>query len=414
MTIKAVVPGALSPPGAEIFAAPYAPMGPIIAGTSTSEVDVGLALATFTMDQFNLGFRAGMRLRATDTSDLSNLGGLEGVCVDYTTATNALIIAVDLSVTVGAGVYDDWFITVTGVPGVPGPEGPPGLTGPPGPSQGEKGDPGVDGPKGDQGDPGEKGDQGDVGPQGPSGGDPGPQGDPGPVGPQGDVGPQGIPGPAGPQGPIGPAGPLTGVASFNTRTGAVVLAAGDITAAGGALLNSPAFIGQPTAPTPVPADSSTHLATTAFVSNYLPRTGGTLTGPLTVTGRVTGLSDAVFSSGVAAGNLNTRADTPQMFWQSANGLTTWGTIYWTPALGFSFHNLYGAGGVLSIDGGGAMRCSAPGGFWVNGVLIPAAEIAVMPALVADLREEITALRSQIATIEAEVAALKAAPRPSIH
>ena len=56
-----------------------------------------------------------------------------------------------------------------------------------------------------------------------------------------------------------------GVASFNTRTGIVTLTNADVTAAGGAVLNSPAFTGTPTAPTPPPLDSSTRIATTAFV-----------------------------------------------------------------------------------------------------------------------------------------------------
>ena len=58
----------------------------------------------------------------------------------------------------------------------------------------------------------------------------------------------------------------TGVSSFNTRTGAVTLVANDISAASGALLASPAFTGTPSAPTPPPGDSSTRLATTAFVA----------------------------------------------------------------------------------------------------------------------------------------------------
>ena len=57
----------------------------------------------------------------------------------------------------------------------------------------------------------------------------------------------------------------TGVSSFNTRTGAVVLTGGDVTNAGGALLASPAFTGNPTAPTQAPGDSSSRLATTSFV-----------------------------------------------------------------------------------------------------------------------------------------------------
>lgn len=55
------------------------------------------------------------------------------------------------------------------------------------------------------------------------------------------------------------------VTSFNTRTGAVTLTAGDVTGVGGALLASPAFTGTPTAPTAASSDNSTTLATTAFV-----------------------------------------------------------------------------------------------------------------------------------------------------
>lgn len=56
-----------------------------------------------------------------------------------------------------------------------------------------------------------------------------------------------------------------GVSSFNGRTGAVSLIANDISAAGGAVLASPAFTGVPTAPTAAPATNTTQIATTAFV-----------------------------------------------------------------------------------------------------------------------------------------------------
>lgn len=58
----------------------------------------------------------------------------------------------------------------------------------------------------------------------------------------------------------------TGVASFNGRTGAVVLTAADVSAVGAALLASPAFTGTPTAVTAAPGDASTKLATCAFVN----------------------------------------------------------------------------------------------------------------------------------------------------
>jgi hypothetical protein len=57
----------------------------------------------------------------------------------------------------------------------------------------------------------------------------------------------------------------TGVSSFNTRTGAVLLTLADITGAGGAPLASPAFTGHPTGVTEAPGDNSIRLATTAFV-----------------------------------------------------------------------------------------------------------------------------------------------------
>jgi len=60
-----------------------------------------------------------------------------------------------------------------------------------------------------------------------------------------------------------------GVISFNGRTGVVTLLANDISAAGGATLQSPIFTGTPTAPTRLPGDSSAAIATTAFVTAAL-------------------------------------------------------------------------------------------------------------------------------------------------
>jgi hypothetical protein len=76
------------------------------------------------------------------------------------------------------------------------PAGPQGEMGP----RGFKGDKGEQGVQGEQGEQGIKGDKGDVGPQGPAG-------EQGPVGPQGEQGIEGPVGPQGIQGPIGPMGP---------------------------------------------------------------------------------------------------------------------------------------------------------------------------------------------------------------
>jgi len=64
-------------------------------------------------------------------------------------------------------------------------------------------------------------------------------------------------------------GIASGVVSFNTRVGAVTLTAADVTGVGGALLASPTFTGTPSGPTPAPTDNSTHLATTAYVTNAI-------------------------------------------------------------------------------------------------------------------------------------------------
>jgi hypothetical protein len=57
-----------------------------------------------------------------------------------------------------------------------------------------------------------------------------------------------------------------GVASFNGRSGIVTLTTADVTGAGGAPIVSPNFTGNPSAPTPPLGNSSTYLATTAFVA----------------------------------------------------------------------------------------------------------------------------------------------------
>jgi hypothetical protein len=71
----------------------------------------------------------------------------------------------------------------------------------------------------------------------------------------------------------------SGVASFNTRTGAIVLNSSDVSGVGGALLVSPAFTGVPTAPTAVFGTNTNQLATTEFVTtNFAPLISPALAG----------------------------------------------------------------------------------------------------------------------------------------
>ena len=74
----------------------------------------------------------------------------------------------------------------------------------------------------------------------------------------------------------------TGVSSWNTRTGAVVMDQADITAAGGAVLASPNFTGVPQAPTAMTGTNTAQLATCAFVLNEI---GGASIGVMTWNGR---------------------------------------------------------------------------------------------------------------------------------
>lgn len=64
-----------------------------------------------------------------------------------------------------------------------------------------------------------------------------------------------------------------GVSSFNTRTGAVVLGAADISAAGGALLAGPALTGVPTCPTAPASTNTNQIASCAFVESAIAGAG---------------------------------------------------------------------------------------------------------------------------------------------
>lgn len=104
-------------------------------------------------------------------------------------------------------------------------------------------------------------------------------------------------------------------------------------------LASPALTGTPTAPTPTAGDNSTKVATTAFVNtkagNYLPLTGGSITGNLSVSGTITG--DV---TGTASGNL------------PLSGGTMTGTLYFdTGGEAIIQNNLSNSDGFIGIYGG---------------------------------------------------------------
>lgn len=162
-----------------------------------------------------------------------------------------------------------------------------------------------------------------------------------------------------------------GVASFNTRTGAVVLTTADVTGAGGAPLASPAFTGVPTTPTPAPGDNSTKVATTAFVDAAiaaLPTAGvssfNTRTGAVTLTtADVTGAGGAPIASPALTGT-----PTAPTAAQTVNDTTLATTAYVHTALaGFtptgvvaSFNSRTGAVTLLGNDisaAGGALVAS---------------------------------------------------------
>lgn len=227
MTIKDISIGTNAPLAA-VFVAPYAPPGPVMAGTSSSMVQIQYGPAAFVMEEFGLGFVGGARVRASAGYQIY----IEGVVISYDEPN----LVIDVDFLMGFGFHNQWNINVAGQPGATGPQGlvgstgiagialgvtgPRGATGPTGPI-------GVTGPTGPRGPTGPSligatGPTGIVGPSGPSGppgasggatGPTGPVGYGGPTGPSGPLGTTGIVGPSGsiglkgPTGPIGPTGP---------------------------------------------------------------------------------------------------------------------------------------------------------------------------------------------------------------
>lgn len=148
-------PGTVTRSGVVVYVAPYAPHGPVITGTSETEVmivdyeaiDPGERTVSFVVDQFNPGFQEGTRMRAAVTDTIDHW--MEGVVTDFEFATNTLTMVMDLAS--GAGLWSDWQLVIAGERGQRGPEGPTGQRGAPGEPGGPPGPPGIQGAKGDPG-----------------------------------------------------------------------------------------------------------------------------------------------------------------------------------------------------------------------------------------------------------------------
>lgn len=106
-------------------------------------------------------------------------------------------------------------------------------------------------------------------------------------------------------------GVTSGVISFNGRAGPVILTSGDLAGAGGALIDSPAFGGTPTAPTATTGTSTDQLATTAFVQGAI---AAISTGVISFNGRegaITLTSNDISAAGGAPSASPILTGTPQ-------------------------------------------------------------------------------------------------------
>jgi Chaperone of endosialidase len=169
------------------------------------------------------------------------------------------------------------------------------------------------------------------------------------------------------------------VASFNGRTGAITLTSNDVSAAGGALIASPALTGTPTAPTASAGTNTTQLATTAFVataianvgSAYLPLTGGLLSGPgnLTVAGNVLPQTDNSSRCGYSQAWLSVRS----YAFEIANANTAW---IWTSSGDNALLTGWGVN-VLTLNQSGGL--SVQGNVVTGGTTTNALGLGVFPA-----------------------------------
>ena len=236
------VPGNTGPPGPAGTTGSPGPQGAGYAATSTTSLAIALGSQSFTT-QSGLAYSAGARVRASSAATPGAY--MEGPATSY----SGTLLVLNIDTIGGSGTHADWNINLAGLPGSTGSQGPPGTTGP-------------------------------AGPQGPTG-------NTGAAGPPG----QGVPA-GGATATVltknsaadydtvwSPPAGITDAPSDGHNYGRHNAAWNNLDAVF-ALLASPAFTGTPTAPTVTPAtDSSTKLATTAFVQSVLSALGVSTQGP---------------------------------------------------------------------------------------------------------------------------------------
>ena len=208
------------------------------------------------------------------------------------------------------GLLEDESRVQTGIVGATGPMGPEGPPGTPGGPPGPTGPTGPTGPAGPTGPPGATGATGPTGATGTTGA----TGPAGPTGPASTVpGPTGPTGPAGPTGATGPTGPTgpAGASSYQVGPGLHI-------------------------------DTGTTPNTIDVATPYLPLTGGTLTGPLTIT---TGSNPALQVNGFASVSAGVTAQ------QFTATVTAGGTAFASPSGGLNVGGAGNIGGGLTVAGG---------------------------------------------------------------
>lgn len=128
-------------PSATVIAAPYAPAGQVISGTSTTALAIPLGpppipLYVWSIVETNIGFRLGMRIRAAASdATAGTTTWIEGIV----TAWDEVNLTIQPDLWSGLGTHNAWNVNVTGQPGLTGPQGAPGAPGQIGPAWGTAG-----------------------------------------------------------------------------------------------------------------------------------------------------------------------------------------------------------------------------------------------------------------------------------